>query len=177
MGWAVIANPHDKFDPSYVASGILGLTRKEEDGKLEPYQEYKLRLVEYFSVKAEAMIMDYLPVIFVNEIQPAVGGGNYTVATQSELAKTSMVIFQASAYASAMNVSQIASNTIKKTLTGNKQASKVRVRDAVIEYFPQLADRKKGWQAGKEGFDEVDAIGIGIVYFLLQNKVKDTSVL
>lgn len=168
MGWAIIANPHDKFDPAYVASGVLGLIREGDEKNPEAYQKYKLRLVEHFTVKAEVMFRDYSPVVFVNEIQPAVGGGNFTAATQAELAKTSMVVFQSIAFRQAVSVQQFGSNTIKKAVTGDKKASKVKVRNSVIEYFPQLADRKKAWQAGpgKEGFDESDAIAAALTYWL-----------
>lgn len=167
MGWSIVANPHDAFAPVYVASGVHGLVRGGEGTKdLEPYQEYKLRLVEYFTAKAEATISNYLPVVLAGEIQPAVGGGNFVAATQSELAKTSMVIYQAAAFATGLKVVQFGSNTIKKTLTGNAKASKVKVRDAVIEHFPELTYKKKDWQASKEGFDECDAIAHALVYWL-----------
>lgn len=166
MGWAIVANPHDHFEPVYVASGVLGLIREGEGKNSEPYQEYKLRLVEHFTTQAEVMFRDYRPVVMVNEIQPAVGGGNYTAATQAELAKTSMVVYQAAAFREGLRVVQFASNTIKKTLTGNDKASKVKVRNAVIEQFPELADRKQAWQASKEGFDESDAIATALTYWL-----------
>lgn len=168
MGWAIVANPHDRFDPVYVDSGVMGLIRHVEGKNQEPYQEYKLRLVEYFAMKAEVLFRDHRPVAFANEIQPAVGGGNYTAATQAELAKTSMVVFQAAAFREAVTVKQFGSNTIKKAVTGDQKASKVKVRNAVIEYFPQLADRKRAWQTGpdKEGFDEPDAIAAALTYWL-----------
>lgn len=162
MGWAVIANAHDYFEPKYIASGTHGL-RREKD---EDFQPYKLRLVEHFTIKAESTLMDYLPVVVVNEIIPAVGGGNFIAATQSELAKVSATIYQSAGYASGLKVAQFGATTIKKALTNNGKASKVSVRNAVIEFFPELAHRKQAWQAGKEGFDESDAIAIALTYIM-----------
>lgn len=168
MGWAIIGNPHTHFEPKYVASGVLGLRRERDGENAEPYQVYKLRLVNHFTLKSQALLMDYRPVIVVNETQPAVGGGNFIAATQAELAKTSAVIFQSAGYAEGIKVVQVAANTVKKTVTGDSKASKVKVRDAVIEHFPGLSHRKVAWQSGKgkEGFDESDAIAVALTYWL-----------
>lgn len=162
MGWAVVGNPHDHFEPKYIASGVHGLVR----GKEEDFQPYKLRLVKLFAAKADSTIIDYLPVVIVNEIIPAVGGGNFIAATQSELAKVSAIIYQAAGYASGLKVAQLGATTIKKVVAKNGKASKVTVRNAVIEFFPELAHRKQAWQAGKEGFDESDAVAICLAYWL-----------
>ncbi len=165
MGWAIIANPHTHYAPVYIASGLFGLDRKGEGKNIEAYQEYKLRLVEHFSIKVDGILYKYRPVAMVNEVQPAVGGGSYIAATQAELAKTSMVVFQSAFYRDGLTVTQYGSNTIKKTLTGDQKASKVKVRDAVIEIFPELAHRKSAWQVSNEGMDEPDAIATALCYW------------
>lgn len=166
MGWAIIANPHTHFEPKYLASGTYGLIREGEGKNAEPWQEYKLRLVEHFTTKANLILYKYRPVVMANEIQPAVGGGNYVAATQAELAKTSSVVFQSAFFRDGLKVVQFGSNTIKKVLTQDAKASKVKVRNAVIEFFPELAEHKQRWQASKDGFDEPDAIGIALTYWM-----------
>jgi Holliday junction resolvasome RuvABC endonuclease subunit len=173
LGWAVLANPQDRFAPVHVASGVYGLDRRE-DPEQEDWQVYRLRLVEHFTVKSEALIMDYLPVTVVTEIVPAVGGGNFIAATQSELAKTGATIFQSAGFASGLRVRQLGANTIKKRVTGNHKATKVQVRNKVIEYFPELEKFKSDWQAGrgKAGFDRPDAIATALAYILGQEYLQ-----
>ncbi len=171
MGWAILANPHTHFEPQYVASGTYGLIRHGEGKDAEPWQEYKLRLIEHFTIKSGAILYKYRPLVLISEIQPAVGGGNYVAATQAELAKTSSVVFQSAFYREGLKVVQYGSNTIKKILTGDSGASKVKVRNAVIKFFPELAENKQRWQANKDGFDEPDAIGIALVYWMTKEYV------
>jgi Holliday junction resolvasome RuvABC endonuclease subunit len=158
-GWAIMSKPEGK--PILVNSGILGVHRN--DG--EPFQDYKLRLTEYWATKIPGLFYKYQPLVTVNEIVPAVGGGNFILATQSELAKTVVTIMQAFAYSRAMTVRQIAASTIKKKLTGNKDATKAKVRNAVIEQLPDLKDElRKETTGDKPVWDRSDAIGTGLVY-------------
>ena len=88
------------------------------------------------------------------------GGGNFVAATQSELAKTALLVIEVTAIRMGIEVQRLAANTIKKSLTGSAKASKVKVRDVVLEVFPDLLPRKRELTIVA---DESDAIGTGLV--------------
>src|SRR2546430_284219 len=91
MGWAVLESGGEepkKSKPHYVGSGVLGLTRHSNEGKDEPYQQYRLRLIDYCVLEAEYLLSFYRPDRVVSEIVPVVGGGNFVAATLSQLAST-----------------------------------------------------------------------------------------
>lgn len=158
-GWAVLEGD-GKTPPIYVESGVVKCKRKDK----EEFQEYKLRLEEYWAYFTPALLNKYLPDKVTNETVPAVGGGNFIPATQSELAKAVITAVHVIAYDRQYSVDQIAAVTIKKRIGGKKSATKVAVRNGVIVFLPELLPRKFQWQAGKEGFDEPDAIATGLAY-------------
>jgi len=171
LGWAVLERKQDRT-LEVIDSGVLGLARGQMGAKNEEYQLYKLRLIDYFVKVVPPLFQKYLPTRFINETQPAVGGGNFIAATQSELAKTAVTIFQVFAYINSIPVTQIGSTTIKKAVGKNKSATKAKVRDGVIEVFPNLAKELKIETTGsKPVWDRSDAIATGIAYFA--TKVKD----
>lgn len=154
MGYACI----EADGPSYylAASGIKGLAR----GENEDFQDFRLRLIDYWCEQFPTILDLWRPNLIVSETVPAVGGGNFIAATQSELAKTAITTCQAIAFLNSYEWKQIAANSIKKRLTGNAKATKVGVRNAVIEIFPELAPRKKELTTYA---DESDAIGTSLV--------------
>ena len=164
LGWAIL-----ETGPKYIASGISGLKRPvmgiKPNGKpkLQPFQEYKLALEDYWGQEGPRLLDLYQPSVLCNEILPAVGGGNFTVATQSELAKTALTCVHVLALERGMEVYQIGANTIKLKVGQSGSASKVRVRNGVIAMLPELAPRIKDWTSAK-AMDEPDAIAVGLTY-------------
>src|SRR4051812_7190300 len=87
LGWAVVETSIDGF--KLVDSGILGLER----GELK-FSEYRMDLIQYW-VKRFPMLQAMGCDFWYAERLPAVGGGNFVAATQSELAKTALTTLQA----------------------------------------------------------------------------------
>lgn len=143
--------------PTYIESGIYRCPRQKD----EKYQTYKIRLEEFWSVEALPLLTRHPITTIVNEIVPAVGGGNFVVATQSELTKTAITAVHVIAFMNGVGVRQVAANKVKLSVTGNSAATKVGVRNGVIEALPELANKKSSWL--KE-FDEPDAIAIGLTW-------------
>lgn len=154
-GWAVLEESVRKPTYMYINSGIIGLERENK----EPYQDYRLRLVNYWVVESSDLFTEYEPDHIVTEIIPAVGGGNFVVATQSQLALCVVTTIQTMAVIHGIGYSQIAAGTVKRNIGGVKDATKVRVRNQILEVFPGLEPRKKEWT---KVFDETDAIAIGL---------------
>lgn len=152
-GWAVIEGD-GSTEPKYIASGILACPRDKKEG----YQDYKLRLEQVHTLLAPTMFAEYEPDIIGNEIVPAVGGGSFIVATQSELAKSAISVIHAMAFERQYPVKQIGATSIKKMIGGSGSATKVKVRNGVLALFPELAPRKSEWV---KVFDEPDAIAGG----------------
>ncbi len=152
-GWACL-----ELGPTYIASGILGLSRTRNEKKAE-YQEYRLSLIDYWLEEASRLILEYQPSLIVNEIVPVVGGGNFVVATQSQLAATAITTIQAVAMEMGISVRQIGAGHIQRRIGGVKDASKVRVRNGVLALLPELEPRKR--ELTKPS-DESDAIAVGL---------------
>lgn len=156
-GWAVI----DDYDVTeYVASGIYGLKREENDkGKAEAYQKYRLRLIEFWVEQTNYLLDSYEPDVVVTEIVPAVGGGNFVAATQSQLAQAVATVIHAISVNRGKEISQVAANQAKRNVGGVKDASKAKVREGVIHFLPSLEYRRSEWV---KIADEPDAIAIGL---------------
>lgn len=170
MGWASIwkSDPglFQIVKPIYHMSGILSLEREGQK-----FQDYRVELVEELSVSIPALIELTQPDEIVNEIIPAVGGGNFVAATQSYLANTAITVVQTIAAIQGINFWQIGATTVQSQIAiGRKRGqkvSKVMVRNGVIKLLPELAPRKKQWV---KTFDECDAIAIGLTAIGFNNK-------
>jgi len=166
LGWAVLDGC--KGDFKLVDSGILALPReKRKNGfdKDEEFQVYKLRLINNTTIKVAGLFHRYLPTVLVSETVPAVGGGSFIAATQSELAKTAITVFQAFAFSSGLLVFQIGATTIKKRVAGAKDATKAKVRNGVIEVFPEVKESLTKETTGKKPvWDRSDGIATGIAH-------------
>ena len=162
-GWAHVI---DGWDGPWVnRSGILGVERVR-NGKKVPYQEYRLSLIDYWLDQAYMLLLNAQPEAVVTEIIPVVGGGNFTVATQSDLAATALTTIQAVAKLEGYEVIQIAANTVQKNIHAGKKPpsgkiSKVMVRNGVLKLIPELEARRKDFV---KVFDETDAIAIGLCH-------------
>jgi Holliday junction resolvasome RuvABC endonuclease subunit len=163
MGFACLA-PGDEAEnkvPIYLGSGFLGLERQSNGKKQEPYQEYKLRLIHHWVEKSNHLLDMFEPDEVVSEIVPVVGGGNFVVATQSQLAATAITTFQAVAVQRKVPIRQVGATTVKARIGGKKDATKVGVRNGVIQLIPELAERKSNWT---KVFEEPDALAITLTH-------------
>jgi Holliday junction resolvasome RuvABC endonuclease subunit len=154
QGWAIVDGDGVEA-PKYKGSGISGLVREDK----EAYQEYRLRLVEFWAEEAGRILRMYKPDKVVTEIIPVKGGGQFVSAAQSQLAATAVTSFQAIAYLNGYSVAQIGSTTVKKAIAGSNKATKVGIRNGVWVFLPSLRDRAKQWT---KVFDESDALAIAL---------------
>lgn len=153
MGYAIIES-----GPKYIGSGVLGVER----GKTS-FQNYRLKVIRFWSEEGHRLLQSFYPDHLVSEIVPAVGGKNFSKATQSQLAVAAITAVHTLGYLGGYGVSQIASNTIKSRIGGHKDATKVKVRNGVIQLLPNLEHRLKEWRASGI-FDETDAIATGLAF-------------
>jgi Holliday junction resolvasome RuvABC endonuclease subunit len=135
-------------------SGIFGVEREDTS-----YQEYKLQLVEFWAAQSLYLFHSYKPDQVVCEIVPAVGGENFVVAAQSQLAGAVAVTIEAMAYICGIAVSQISAGKVKRAIGGVKNASKVKVRNGVYALVPETKDRHKEWV---QVHDESDAYAVAL---------------
>lgn len=166
MGWAVISETPKNKPPKWSGSGYFGLKRERNEGKPEPYHEYRLRLLAFWIHKAPELFERYQPNIVVSEIVPVVGGGNFVAATQSQLAGDAITVVQVAALQASLDITQIGANTVKARIGGSKKATKVGVRNGVLKLMPQLENRKSQWV---KMFDESDAIAIALTHLGYKN--------
>lgn len=156
MGWSVLEGDGETA-PVYIDSGIAKFPRGGKD-----FQPYKLDLIEHWTYLAPAQFTRYNPDCIAAETLPAVGGGNFTAATQSELGKAAITTVMAMAFERDIPVYQIAAVTVKTRIGGKRGASKVKVRNGVIQFLPILVPRKFEWTDAKKTMDESDALGVGL---------------
>lgn len=152
MGWACLTD-----EPGYVASGIKGLAKLED----EKDQDYRLRLIEYWVDELPEMVKLYEPDLIANETLPLVGGGNFSNNVQSKLANTAISALQTMATFMGLPIRQVAAISVKARIGGGRKATKVAVRNGVFHFLPELKARKSDWSKAK-AMDEPDAIGIGL---------------
>ena len=151
-GWACLEKEGE--DLSVKDSGTLGLERQPQ----EKYQAYKLRLIQFW-LKEGRLLLNHKPTRLVTEIVPAVGGGNFVVATQSQLAAVVVTVVQVLAYQQNIPVVQVSANTVKKRIGGKHNASKAMVRKGVQEIMPETKSKDKEW---KKTSDESDAFAVAL---------------
>jgi Holliday junction resolvasome RuvABC endonuclease subunit len=163
LGWAVIESEGSGKDPKEVAVGIYGLKR-HDNGSKEPFQEYRLRLIDYWSRTAETLFEKFDPDQIYNEIVPVVGSGNFVAATQSQLASTALTVIQHEAFRREVPITQIGANTVKKRIGGAKNASKVKVRNGVFQLLPSTERFKKEWVKVHDSSDACAVALCGIGY-------------
>lgn len=149
----------------YVDSGIVSLAR----GKDEPFQQYRERLLVFW-VDNFSQIADFLDdkrvemadrdFEFMFEVVPAIGFGQSGGAVQAQLAQAVATICQSLCEEWTYPWRQMTASSIKKSVCGYGDATKVQVRDAVIGLFPELEPRKRELTTVA---DESDAIAIAAV--------------
>lgn len=133
------------------------------------FQGYRLILEKYTWQRFDSLMTEYSPDVAINEIIPAVGGGNFTVATQSYLVNCVVTTFHNVAHFYRLPIKQISARTVHKQMVGptkqGQKVTKVQVRNAVLNRLPELRDNGRGteWVKSKV-FDESDAVAIGLCY-------------
>lgn len=150
MGWCLMT-----YEGEYVDSGCW--KQPKIDG--ETYQNYRLRIERESTIIFVSFFEEHDDVtLIVNEILPATGFSN---SVQAYLANVVLACLHSVAAMIAIDVVQIAAISVKVRIAGTKKATKVAVRNSIIQLFPILANRKKDWT--KE-FDEPDAIAVAASY-------------
>lgn len=142
-------------------SGILALPRKDSDLS---FQEYRLQLTYELTQSLAALFDLCAPTEVANEILPPAGFRN---PTQSYLANVALTVVHVLAAQRCLPVWQYGANTIQTYIVPKgKKKTKVQVRNAVLELFPELQDRKRGWM---KVFDEPDAIATAVKHLDARN--------
>lgn len=168
-GWAVLEPGLP--GPKVTDSGVFRCPRNDED-----FQDYRIRLENeaFYFFLHQLTEVDATHV--VNEIVPAVGGGNFVVATQSYLVNTVVASLHIAAFIHGVWPEQIAARTVQKRvgITGRTgKVTKAGMRNGVVTIIPDLlphVSAKDEWP-----WDRWDAIGIGIAYMGYSiERFKDT---
>jgi Holliday junction resolvasome RuvABC endonuclease subunit len=120
------------------------------------YQEYRLRVVQEMVENAEQLFAFHEPDQVACEVLPVRG---FTNSSQVFLAHAALAAVQGIAFAFGAQVTQVAAVTVKKRIGGSPKATKVAVRNGVLQLLPELAPKKSKWT---KVFDESDAIAIGL---------------
>lgn len=155
LGWAVIESGEPLKE---VDVGISGLERHVNGKDKEKYQEYRLRLIEYWMGEVYSLFK-YEPDKLVNEIVPSVGGGNFIAATQSQLASAALTVIQCEAIRLEIPIVEFGATTVKKMVGGTGKATKVQVRNGVYDALPSTERFRKEWV---EVHDASDACAIAL---------------
>jgi Holliday junction resolvasome RuvABC endonuclease subunit len=155
MGWAILSQ--DSGGPVYWNSGVAGVERT-----VETYHTYRLLLIDHFQYWARSMIDDHQPDVVVSELLPVKG---FRDMSQALLAGTAITTVQAVAINKVV-VAQVAVQRIKVAIGRSVRASKVKVREGVIQLLPELEPHRKNWT---KVFDEPDAIAVGLTYLGCEN--------
>lgn len=163
-GWAFVERNDDEY--VLMTSGVTGLEKLPS----EKFGVYRTRLTKFWVEEIERlceMVVPeddwqnhhlWLPSKIVMEIIPTIGGADASQRRLGQAVATTVEAIVHTQYG--IPVEQIAATTVKKRLTGSGRATKVSVRNKVLEIFPELVPRKK--ELTKTS-DESDAVAIALV--------------
>lgn len=155
-GWAVMEGGRGQT-PRYIGSGIVAVPR----GDKEQYQPYRLRLINEMVVGIDQIMGTYTVGLMANETVPPVAGAAFSSnGVQAQLAATAVSVAQTMAAYNGLPVQQISALTVKKQIGGGKTATKVKVRNGVYHFFPEIKDEK--WKEWVKVHDESDACAVGL---------------
>lgn len=158
MGFAVVRG-NGTDPPEYVCSGVFGLEKRDET-----YHDYRIKLIRHFEDWAGEILLISHPDVVVNETLPVKG---FNDMSQALLAATALTTVQTIAIARGYIVGQVSSQRVKSAMASTPRATKVKVRNGVIDLLPELkATKLSKWT--KE-FDEPDAIAVGLTYLGYEN--------
>jgi Holliday junction resolvasome RuvABC endonuclease subunit len=162
MGWASIG--WDRGSLYYHMSGVFHLDPILEKvvSSGSKYQQRRIDYVESLAYALPTLFDLTQPDAVVNETVPAVGSFN---GTQMYLANVAITVVQTIACQRGLPVSQIGATSVhSKFFPKHKgKVTKPKLRNAVIELFPELAPRKSEWTGKTAIYEEPDAIAIGAV--------------
>jgi hypothetical protein len=145
-------------NPVYVCSGIFGLSRDDE--KKETYSEYKARLIENATKVFQDLYDKHEPDLVIFEFLPVSNVG--AAAGQRLLAFAIATVGQTLAELNGIYWLEMSASSVKKELTDSGVATKAKVKNAVLEIFPDL-------KSNKYLADETDAIAIPIAWTKRKN--------
>lgn len=154
MGYALL-----EHGPIYQVSGIIGLERGNES-----YHAYRLNLINYFEEWADNFLAVFDPDVVVSELLPVKG---FRDMSQALLAATAITTVQTVAMGRNVVVAQVPAQTVKMAMTGVARATKVKVRNGVVDLLPELEPKRMG--SWTKEFDEPDAIAVGLTYLGYEN--------
>jgi Holliday junction resolvasome RuvABC endonuclease subunit len=138
----------------FPSSGIKSVVKAEG----ETYQDHRLRIIEYWAHTTNNFIKLFKPDIIANEIVPPTGG-NVGNLIHRQKAMAAITAVQVVAVQSDIEIKQIAASTVKKHIGGSGKATKVAVRNGVIQLLPSTERFKPEW---KSVFDHSDAFAVGL---------------
>ena len=167
MGYALLeTGPKEVMSGVEVhpSSGIKGVEKNEG----ETYQDHRLRIIEFWAHTANSFIEEFKPDIIVNEIVPPTGG-NIANLIHRQKAMAAITAVQVVAIQSGIEIKQIAASTIKKNIGGSGKATKVAVRNGVLELLPTTERFKPEW---KKVFDHSDAFAVGLTALGYKNEKR-----
>lgn len=172
MGYALIeTGPKEVMSGSeaILGSGIRGVEKEEG----ETYQDHRIRIIEYWAHTANEFIKCFKPDLIANEIVPPTGG-NISNLIHRQKAMTAITAVQVVAVQSGIQIKQIAASTVKKNIGGSGKATKVAVRNGVIELLPSTERFKPEW---KKIFDHSDAFAVGLTAlgYKIEKRTKRTN--
>lgn len=160
LGWGSVS-----LEGEDLALGLSGLiAHPREDSPFNQYlNEGILQITEKFPV----ILSCVRPDVIYGEIVPS-----GRLGSRSELVVASITACKVIAFQWGIEWRDIAANTVKKVVTGDGTATKARVRNAVLEVFPNIEEnhkkmKKEQKEAGvkrPEGIpqDTFDAIAIAL---------------
>lgn len=107
----------------------------------EKYGEHRRRLVGDWTNFLAGLFDEWTPSLVVCETVPITGAAN--ASGQRLKALMVVVVAQVLCVQRGIVFTEVGANTVKKCLTGNGLATKPKIREAVIDVFPELAERRK----------------------------------
>jgi Holliday junction resolvasome RuvABC endonuclease subunit len=154
MGWASVGYDSGAF--YYHLSGVFHFP------ETKPFQKQRLDYIDSLQAQLPTLFDLVQPDSFVNEIVPAVGSFN---GTQMYLANVAITVAQTIAFQRGLPVNQIGATSVHgKFFPKHKgKVTKPKLRNAVLELFPELEPRRREWTGKEAIYEEPDAIAIGAV--------------
>jgi len=148
----------DFVNPQYLASGIFGLARNDEEQ--ETYSAYKMRLIPNTVEVFQDLLDEHQPDLVVFEFLPVANVG--AASGQRLLAFAVATSAQTLCELNGVPWTEITAVTVKKQMTGAGKSTKAQVKRAVLEVFPDL-------KSNKYLADETDALAIPLAWTKRKN--------
>lgn len=128
-------------------------------------QEYRQELIQTLAHYTPTLLDLTEPDEVAVEIVPSVGGGNFAAAVQTYMVHAAITTVETICYLADLPVYYYGANTVQSRIalkpSGRKKVTKVMVRNGVVQFFPELEQRKSSWV---KVFEEPDAIAVGLTH-------------